>query len=191
MKDPVFAKTVSAKNVRIGQRSLQNHNKLLWRVDGADGVKTGFTKAAGRILVSSASRDGRRVICVTINDGNDWVDHAKLLEMGFSQYTLKQIVHKGDYLGSIEVAGGTAGCVSVYAAEDFSYPISDTEKPEIVLQGAGFVYAPVVEGAQAGYAYVMVDGASVGKIPLVFGQTVERTKEDKLSLLDKIMQLFR
>jgi D-alanyl-D-alanine carboxypeptidase len=84
MKNPIFARTVSTKNVRVGERSLQNHNKLLWRVEGADGVKTGYTKAAGRILVSSATRDGRRLICVTINDGNDWADHAVLLEDGFS-----------------------------------------------------------------------------------------------------------
>ena len=62
MKNPIFAQTVSAKTVRVGERSLRNHNKLLWRVEGADGVKTGFTKAAGRILVSSATRQGRRLM---------------------------------------------------------------------------------------------------------------------------------
>jgi D-alanyl-D-alanine carboxypeptidase len=60
MENPIFAKTVSTKTVRIGERSLRNHNKLLWRVDGAEGVKTGYTIAAGRILVSSAQRQGRR-----------------------------------------------------------------------------------------------------------------------------------
>lgn len=61
MNNPLFAKTVSAKTVTVGQRYLRNHNKLLWQLDGADGVKTGFTKAAGRILVSSAVRQGRRL----------------------------------------------------------------------------------------------------------------------------------
>ena len=55
MENPIFYKTVSAKSVTVGQRQLTNHNKLLWRVEGADGVKTGYTKAAGRILVSSAT----------------------------------------------------------------------------------------------------------------------------------------
>ena len=84
MKNPIFYKTVSAKNVTVGQRYLRNHNKLLWQVEGADGVKTGYTKAAGRILVSSATRNGRRLICVTVNDPNDGQDHAALLEKGFS-----------------------------------------------------------------------------------------------------------
>ena len=92
MEDPIFAKTVSAKTVTVGSRCRTNHNKLLWQVDGADGVKTGFTKAAGRILVSSAVRQGRRLICVTINDGNDWVDHKSLLEDGFSRYAETKIV---------------------------------------------------------------------------------------------------
>ena len=72
-KNPIFVQTVSTRNIKVGQRSLTNHNKLLWRVEGADGIKTGFTKAAGRTLVSSAIRDGRRLICVTLNDGNDWI----------------------------------------------------------------------------------------------------------------------
>ena len=94
MKNPIFAKTVSAKNVTLGARSLRNHNKLLWRVEGADGVKTGFTKAAGRILVSSATRNDRRLVAVTINAPDDWNDHASLLEAGFSRFCQKQVVVK-------------------------------------------------------------------------------------------------
>ena len=67
MENEIFAKTVSTKSIQVGGRSLTNHNKLLWRYEGADGVKTGYTKAAGRILVSSATRDGRQLIAVTIN----------------------------------------------------------------------------------------------------------------------------
>ena len=115
MENPVFYKTVSTKNVKIGERYLQNHNKLLWQVEGADGVKTGFTKAAGRILVSSATRDGRRLICVTLNDGNDWQDHATLLEDGFSRYTLKEILREGDAVGTMEIAGGEAQRVQLLA----------------------------------------------------------------------------
>ena len=92
MENPVFYKTVSAKNIRIGDRYLTNHNKLLWQVEGADGVKTGYTKAAGRILVSSAARNGRRIVAVTIDDPDDWKDHAALLEAGFFRYQVRQIL---------------------------------------------------------------------------------------------------
>lgn len=186
MKNPIFSQTVSTKTVKAGNRVLRNHNKLLWRLEGADGVKTGYTKAAGRILVSSATRQGRRLVAVTMNDGNDWLDHIDLMEMGFSQYTLKQIVQAGDYLGSVEVVGGTMGKVSLYAAEDFSYPLSESEKPEIVLQGAGFVYAPVVSGTDGICAYVCIEGKTVGKVMTCYGETVEKEEGKRPSLWEKM-----
>lgn len=174
MKNPIFAQTVSTKSVRVGQRSLQNHNKLLWRVEGADGVKTGFTKAAGRILVSSATRSGRRLICVTINDGNDWADHAALLEDGFSRYQVQWILREGDRVGTVEVAGGRADRVQLLCAEDFQFPLSREEQVQIILSGPGFAYAPVVQGQQAGFAYICIGDNCVGKVPVVYSQTVEQ-----------------
>lgn len=174
MENPIFYKTVSTKSVTVGQRHLTNHNKLLWRVEGADGVKTGYTKAAGRILVSSATRDSRRILAVTIQDPDDWNDHAALLEAGFSRYSPRQVVKAGQQLGTRSVVGGEGSQVSVLAAEDFSYALAQEERPQIVLPGPGFVYAPAVEGAQAGVAYVLLDGRAVGKIPVVYGQTVEQ-----------------
>ena len=176
MENPIFYQTVSTKNVRVGERSLQNHNKLLWRVDGADGVKTGYTKAAGRILVSSAQRDGRRLICVTINDGNDWADHQLLLEDGFGRYENKTIVRAGDILGQRAVVSGDAQSVQLIAAEDFSFALTQQEQPKILLSGAEFDYAPVVQGENAGYAYILLDENVIGKIPVVYGQTVEQIK---------------
>jgi len=174
MKNPIFLQTVSTKNVRVGARSLQNHNKLLWRVEGADGVKTGYTKAAGRILVSSATREGRRLICVTINDGNDWQDHAALLNDGFSRFEKKQLITQGECLGTRDVIGGQAEKVQLMAVEDFSLPVAAQEQVEIVISAPGFAYAPVVQGQQAGFAYVLIDGKTAGKVPLVYCQTVEQ-----------------
>ena len=176
MQNPIFVQTVSTKNVRIGNRSLQNHNKLLWRVDGADGVKTGYTKAAGRILVSSAQRGGRRLICVTINDGNDWADHQTLLEDGFSRYHRSQIVSTGDILGSRAVIGGDAQQVQLVADGDFAFALTKEETPQIVISGPEFSYAPVVQGSQAGYAYICLGEKPIGKVPLVYAQTVEQIK---------------
>ena len=186
MENPIFYKTVSAKNVRIGERCLTNHNKLLWQVDGADGVKTGFTKAAGRILVSSATRDGRRLICVTIHDPDDWKDHKALLETGFEQYQPEKILSAGDLVGTVEVAGGENQRVEILAAEDFSYSLSQEERPQLVLPGPGFVYAPAVEGAEAGWVYVTINGNAVGKAPTVFGETIEKQPEQKQSLWQRL-----
>lgn len=179
MENPIFAQTVSTKNVRVGQRSLTNHNKLLWRVEGADGVKTGYTKAAGRILVSSAQRGGRRLVAVTINDGNDWLDHAALLEDGFSRYTLRSIIKEGICLGSREVISGEEDKVRLMAADGFSFPLSADEIPEIVISGPEFAYAPVVAGEEAGFAYICIEDKCVGKVPLVYETTIEIEQPQK------------
>ena len=186
MENPIFATTVSTKTVSVGQRFLRNHNKLLWMVDGADGVKTGFTKAAGRILVSSAVRNDRRLIAVTINAPNDWQDHKALLEEGFSRYSLQRVVTEGDRAGTLEVMGGETARVEVLAAKNYVYAIAPEERPQLVLPGPGFVYAPVTKGADAGFAYVMIEGKAVGKVPVVYGNTVEIKQNEKRSFWDRI-----
>ena len=89
MQNPIFAQTVSTKTITIGERCLRNHNKLLWQLEGANGVKTGYTKAAGRILISSVTRMGRQLISVTFNAPDDWQDHKTLIEDGFSRFTVQ------------------------------------------------------------------------------------------------------
>lgn len=85
LRDETFRRVVSTKTVTVdGDRVLTNHNKLLWRCAGCVGVKTGYTKAAGRILVSACERDGRVLICVTLNDPNDWADHGTLYDFFLS-----------------------------------------------------------------------------------------------------------
>lgn len=188
MENPIFAKTVSTKTVTVGNRVLRNHNKLLWLLEGADGVKTGFTKAAGRILVSSCTRQGRRLIAVTINDGNDWHDHQQLMEDGFANYAVQQLVHTGDCLGTVEIISGNTGNVELLANADFSYALAPGENPELVFSEPGFVYAPVVQGQEAGFAYVCLNGRTVGKIPLIFGQTVEMESIEEPSLWEKLFK---
>jgi len=188
MENPIFYKTVSAKSVKVGERYLTNHNKLLWRLEGADGVKTGYTQSAGRILVSSATRQGRRLIGVTIKAPDDWNDHTHLLEEGFGRFRQTRIVTKGDCVGTVEIAGGQEGSVRLIAADSFEFAMAEGERAEFVPAGPGFVYAPVVLGADAGFIHVRIEGKTVGKIPLVYGETVEPKLEEEKGFLDKLFQ---
>ena len=186
MENPLFRQTVSTRNVTVGQRSLRNHNKLLWQVAGADGIKTGYTKAAGRILVSSAVRDGRRLVAVTINAPDDWNDHAAMLNDGFSRYTLRTVVTEGECLGTVEIIGGEAAHAELLAAEDVSWALAAEERVNVELIGPGFVYAPVVEGADAGFGWLTVDGKNVRKVRLRYGRTVERIPEETSSIWERL-----
>ena len=80
---PTFVRICATETATVGGRTMTNHNKLLRRVDGCVGMKTGYTRAAGRTLVSCAWRDGRCLVAVTLQDGNDWLDHAALYDYGF------------------------------------------------------------------------------------------------------------
>ena len=191
MRNPIFAKTVSTRTVRAGERHLTNHNKLLWRVDGANGVKTGYTKAAGRILVSGAARDGRQLIAVTINAPNDWEDHANLLADGFLNYTTSVLIRAGQQLGTAEIVGGNGATATLIAADDFQYATAPCEKLSVQLPGAGFTYAPVVEGQRAGYAHICLDGVPVGRVALLYGETVERREERKVNLWQRLTERMK
>ena len=187
MDNPIFEKIVSTKTVKAGQRYLKNHNKLLWQLEGADGVKTGYTRAAGRILVSSAKRNGRRIVVVTISDPNDWQDHINLFETGFHRYTEKMIVTEGDTLGTVELAGGEDSCVQLVAKESFSYPLSEGENIQVHLPQPGFVYAPVAENQHAGYAHIYLDNVWIGRVPIVYGNTVEQKLEQEPGFWQRLL----
>lgn len=189
MENPIFAKTVSTKTITVAGRVLTNHNKLLWRYDGAEGVKTGYTRAAGRILVSSAQRGGRRLIAVTINDPDDWRDHGALLDMGFSRYTMKTIAVQGQVLAKVEVMGGRGDTVDLVAAETFAYPLAQEEQVKLYLPGPGFVYAPVEKGESAGAVYVSVNGRVVGSIPVEYRWSVAQ-RETRHREIPRFRALF-
>lgn len=83
VENPTFRRICSSRSVTIGQRTMENHNRLLRQVEGCVGLKTGYTQAAGRTLVSCTERDSCRLVAVTLQDGNDWADHAALYDYGF------------------------------------------------------------------------------------------------------------
>lgn len=184
MKNPIFQQTVSTKTVSIGDRRLRNHNKLLWQLPGAEGVKTGYTKAAGRILVSSVSRMGRRLIVVTVNAPDDWRDHVQLHEQGFADYTVFQLVAAGQCLGEAEVWGGCEQKVQLLAEDAFFYSLRSDEQVDLRMSANNFVFAPVEEGAPAGTAYICINDEVVAKIPVVYGKTVEKQPTKKRNLLN-------
>jgi hypothetical protein len=85
------------------------------------------------------------------------------------------------------VISGEKEAVQLLAAEDFFYALTAEEQPELVLPKPGFVYAPVVSGQEAGFAYLCLNGKTVGKVPLVYGETVEIEEIQKPSLWEKLL----
>lgn len=167
LKNQDFRRIVSTASITIGQRYLANHNKLLRRYEGCIGVKTGFTKAAGRTLVSAATRDGMTLVCATLNDGDDWNDHEALLDYGFANYRLETAAPAGRVLASTLVREGTVVSVPLAAAENLCYPLTGEETLRVVARVPLSVPAPVVPGQVIGEVCAYLGEEEVARVDLV------------------------
>lgn len=85
MQVPEFARLTGTQSATVCGRPITNHNRLLWMYPGVDGGKTGYTVRAGRTLVTTAVRNGRRLVAATLNDPTDWDDHRRMYDWGFAQ----------------------------------------------------------------------------------------------------------
>lgn len=147
IKNPDFAKIVSTKTAQIttenGEKKyLANHNKLLKLYDGCKGIKTGFTKSAGRCLVTCAERNGLSLICVTLNDGNDWADHTRLYDTAFEKFESKKFIKKGEPIGYAKVAGGSEKKVKLVAKHDVFVAEEKGTKSNLSLFKEEKIYLP-------------------------------------------------
>ncbi len=178
MSNKEFCEIVKTKSFKIeGEgkaypRTLTNHNKLLNMYEGCVGVKTGFTKAAGRCLVSSAIRENMHLICVTLNAPDDWNDHMSLYDYGYSNYKYKKLVSSEVPICSARVNGSEKEEVNLYAGSDVHYPVLEGEKYDIETDIYPGLSAPLKKGEQAGRIMVNVNGRKA-EIPLVVYEDIE------------------
>lgn len=155
------------------KRVLVNHNKMLRLYDGAIGVKTGFTKATGRCLVSAAERDGLTLVAVTLNAPNDWTDHTAMLDFGFENYESVLIASPGSFTYALPVTGGVEEYAALTNTSELRMTLPKkrgdlTCKTEVIHR---FEFAPVHRGAPAGVVYYFYKGRSVSS-PLVFAENI-------------------
>lgn len=202
LENPKFRSICSEKSERVYYgnppyaRTLYNHNRLLSSYEGAIGVKTGFTKKSGRCLVSAAERDGVTLIAVTLNAPDDWNDHKKLLDYGFSVAKLCDAsALQGDL--SVKVVGGDANTVTATTAYVPKFSVAgDTANVQAQAYLKHFLYAPVEKGETVGSVCYTYNGKVVAQVPLVSTQSVgavttENTESPKQSLFHRIWSFFK
>ena len=159
LKNPYFSKicATKTKSIRDGSQTVSNHNKLLSMYPGCIGVKTGFTKKTGRCLVSSAIRDGKQLICVTLNAPNDWQDHTELLNNAFENTKRFPLLVSGMTVNSLSVSHGSADSVEMTAEEDFyiTSPVDSRFRHiRITFKHPDIVNAPIRKGEVLGTAEI-------------------------------------
>ena len=187
MENETLMRIVSTKSITIGGRTMQNHNKLLSMMEGCVGLKTGYTKAAGRTLVSCAEKNGQRLVAVTLQDGNDWADHQAMFAYGFSAYPVQRAAVLGQAVTQASVSGGENNTVQLVAADSFGWPLAEDETLETRIELDAPLTAPVLAGRRGGQAVFTVNGKEVGRVDLLCGgevrpQAVSALKTLKLYL---------
>lgn len=186
MENKTFREIVSTKSISLAGRYFKNHNKLLWTCPGIVGIKTGFTESAGRSLVSSAERDGMRLICVTLSAPNDWKDHNDLYNWAYREFGCISISIADENYGFVPVISGEKEQASVHPAADYHVVYNKSDIMEVSWTIPKFAYAAVYKNDIAGIITITKNGEAIKEIPLVFGETVVLDSSIPLKFLEKV-----
>ena len=186
LENPLFKTIVSTYRKTISSldgecvRTVVNHNKMLLLYEGANGVKTGFTKKSGRCLVSSAERNGMTVVCVTLNAPSDWHDHRIMLDCAFDNYE-KQIFAKENELEyALPVINGDKSELRCRNQYEISAILrKDSTEATLVAELDKFAVAPIKKGEVIGYVHYKIDSEIVASSPLIATETIKEQKYKK------------
>ena len=159
------AKTITSDEGTV--RSFKNHNKLLYKYEDCIGVKTGYTKKSGRCLVGAAERDGLTLITVTLDDSDDWNDHIKMLDYGFSIRQKILLAKKNEIKASLPVISGTNDNVTATNIEEIYAVVPKTKetiKHEIIIPK--YLIAPLSNGERVGEVVFSLSSTEIASAPL-------------------------
>ena len=198
MENEMFSSIASKKSMKVHfispnkDVSIRNHNKLLRLYDGCIGVKTGFTKNAGRCLVSCAQRNGARLICVTLNAPNDWDDHIKMFNYGFENVSIKTLDDR-DFSVSIPVKNSDVSNVVAKCelATDVCLKNDDIDKVEREVKVLEFAELPIEKGQILGNVVYSLNGKIIAENPIISTQTLDMPKKQEAKgIFQKIAEFF-
>ena len=194
MKHPEFRAIVSTRRASIPwegrgyPRILNNKNRLLTDYPGATGVKTGYTKAAGRCLVFSAKRDGLEVVGVVLNCGDWFNESARLMDAAFARYEYFSALEPGESVRALPVENGVRETAFLVAERELGAPIVKGALPSLEYDLPDSLPAGCGEGDAVGEARLMLDGRTLASTPLVLREGV--SARDYAFELDRCLRLW-
>lgn len=188
-ENETFNKISSTKSYQASSNDYAwlNKNKLLTHLyEHSTGGKTGFTKAAGRTLVSTAEKNGQALIAVTINAPDDWRDHIQLFDWGFETFPLRLIQEKSSL--NIEFKD-SKNSVQAQIINDIKYPLKEEEKNDITYKD--YVAKDTLSSHVIGKRiFYLNNDESIAEI-LLYGEANTRNENNKfLDTVKKIWRMF-
>ncbi|MCT2558633.1 D-alanyl-D-alanine carboxypeptidase [Tsuneonella sp. YG55] len=182
------------KRLKFNGFEQRNHDPVTGVVDGADGIKTGFTNQAGYGFLGSAERDGRRLVMVIGGAPTSRIQKQSsrsFLEWGFQAFEGHPLFAAGTVVGEARVQGGAQRSVSLVAERPIGYdlPIGQTGKVELTIHYQGPLRAPVAKGEQVAELEIAVEGLRTSRVPLVAASDVDEANLAE-RLVNGVVALF-
>ena len=180
MQHEVFREIVSTRRATIPwegrgyDRVLNNKNRLLSSYEGATGIKTGYTKKAGRCLVFGAERDGMRIIGVVLNCWDWFGESARLMDVAFDRYEAVTMLHAGECVATLPVGMSGGATVGLVTAADLTGVVARGSVPQVDVQLPDALEAPVYAGQPLGVVRLVSGGEVVAEVALVADAAVAR-----------------
>ena len=177
---PLFNEIVKTKSIQSGKRFMSNTNEMLTSYEGADGVKTGYTGKAGRCLITSATRDGRRFISVVLFcDSRDQraLSSKKILDYAFENYYPCNLI-KGGYFGDIPVYKGYESSVPLLINKSVTLPLTEYEAENLYTKISipDTIKAPVERGANIGTISVYLNDEILCESAIIAEKSIKEKK---------------
>lgn len=196
MKNEMFAKITSTKKFSLDgsdesySRLLVNHNRLLGTYEGISGGKTGYTKSAGRCLVTCCERNGVQLCAVTLNAPDDWNDHKNMYSYGFTLYRRVVLESAGQFEYSSHVCGGSVDTVSAHTRENI-YAVIRVNGCDLhrIVYMRRFYYPEIEEGEIIGYVTYYNGNISIATAPVYADIDVECAEDDR-GFFEKLKDLL-
>ena len=138
-------------------RVILNKNKLLNSLDGCDGVKTGYTKKAGRTFVGSATRDNMQVVCAVLNCGPMFEDTASLINKAFKEFKMTAVFDKGVSITQAAISDGKTDKVNLGVNNAVLLPLTENEIGNLTFEYElpNNITAPLKQGEQIGSVKIL------------------------------------
>lgn len=192
LQDSEFSKIVATKRYtcsyggRDYDRVIVNKNKLLSTYEGADGVKTGFTKKAGRCFVGSSTKDGMQVVCVVLNCVPMFEDSKALMEQAHKSYSLVTLASGGKNYYDLSLKESNKDSIACGIKNDIVYPLTQEEKNSISLNAVldNTPRIPIKIGENIGQLQISIQNR------LLFSEKLFTLEEaDSLSIFDRLKDI--
>lgn len=187
MDNEEFRTIVSRYSATVDVNTYYNHNKLLINYDGCIGVKTGYTMAAGRTLVSCAERNGMRLVCVTLNAPDDWEDHTRLLDYGFNNYSITSFSPENVSI-VLPIISGMRGTAMAVPDEDVRLLVKNGDAVDVKLEVPKILFAGGFAGEKVGSIKVIINDAPVWETHLIYKENVPVNNEQRLSAWERLIR---